>query len=751
LGVGLFLFAVYLLSYRGGFHSVDEVSMFAVTESLVKFGRLNTDQIAWTQWTTSQREAQGFFGIDGHVYSKKGLVNSLAMIPLYWLGLVVPGLGMLQTASLLNPLTTAITAGLLFHIARRLGYGERVAIGVAVLYGLGTIAWVYAKYLFSEPLTGLFLLATTYVLITFRQKVGNWRAALAALLAGMAVVTRANNLFLVPIFGIYLVATKRLTGNGERAKDGGIPSTLDFLLPVSYYLLGLIPPGIILLGYNWVRTGNPFETGYDLTIFSPHLLPGLYKLLFSPLRGLFVYSPLLALSLPGLVWLWQRCRAEAKLIIAVTGATLFLFAIWTSGEGLSWGSRFLVPVVPFLCLALAPVLERALAGFTILTGLLWGLGVLSFLIQVAGVVINPWVYLAQLQSDFGGEFFLENTPALSDFRYNQVFGQIRSWSPVNSDVVWWQPGNFDLIAFGISVALIAIALASLRLHILNPDFRPRYSIATIVLALFATYFLLTRYFITDQRQFGPPDHAYYRALNKAVDQASRRDWMVTVAPNHYHMPMNRFKARIPIIGFARQSPPMPETAAPLLKSSLTGQNTWLLVAGFPPAASDNAAEQWLAFNAFKASDEWVDDVRLMRYGTESPTTTRALNATMGIEFQLLRVNLIETRQPGQILPVEFVWVPLQRPGTDYSLFLQLLAPDGTALAQHDGSPNGGYSPTSTWLPGEEVTDHHGLTLPGDLPDGEYRLIAGLYDPTTGKRVSILTGGDSVDLGTVMIR
>ena len=90
LSVGFFLFAVYLLSYRGGFHSVDEVSMFAVTESLVKFGRLDTDQIAWTQWTTSQREAQGFFGVDGHVYSKKGLAISLIMVPLYWLGLVIP-------------------------------------------------------------------------------------------------------------------------------------------------------------------------------------------------------------------------------------------------------------------------------------------------------------------------------------------------------------------------------------------------------------------------------------------------------------------------------------------------------------------------------------------------------------------------------------------------------------------------------------------------------------------------------------
>jgi len=122
LGVGFFLFAIYLLSYRGGFHSVDEVSMFAVTESLVKFGKFNTDQIAWTQWTTSQREAQGFFGVDGHVYSKKGLAMSLVMAPLYWLGLVIPGLGMLQTASLVNAILTATTGALLFlvllHYAR---------------------------------------------------------------------------------------------------------------------------------------------------------------------------------------------------------------------------------------------------------------------------------------------------------------------------------------------------------------------------------------------------------------------------------------------------------------------------------------------------------------------------------------------------------------------------------------------------------------------------------------------------------
>ena len=102
LVLGLFLFSVYLFTYRGGFHSIDEVSIYAVTESLVKFGQVNTDQIAWTQWTTSQAEAQGFFGHNGHVYSKKGVALSLAQAPLYWLALQLPYIGMLQTVSLLN-------------------------------------------------------------------------------------------------------------------------------------------------------------------------------------------------------------------------------------------------------------------------------------------------------------------------------------------------------------------------------------------------------------------------------------------------------------------------------------------------------------------------------------------------------------------------------------------------------------------------------------------------------------------------
>ena len=790
LSLGLFLFAVYLFSYRGGFHSIDEVSMFATTESMVKFGRFNTDQIAWTQWTTSQAEAQGFFGRDGHVYSKKGLGLSLAQAPLYWLALLLPGLGMLQTVSLLNAIITAATGLLLFMFVGRLRFSTTTALVTALIYGLATIAFIYAKYLFSEPLAGLLLLLAAYMLLAYRQEAGLRHIVIAGLAASASVLTRANNLFLLPAFGLYLLwviyarsdmSQSSLTQPGSPNLTSGPPSRSirtpfwrfirPFIAPVGIFILAAAGVGAILLAYNALRSGDPTQTGYDLTLFSPNVLLGLYKLLFSPLRGLFIYSPILLLSLPGW-WLLRKTHApEAWLCAGLTGITIGLFSAWSSGEGLSWGSRFLVPIIPFLTICLAPIVERLSIGELVTSAYqskttqspapnpqplsriaFHTLLLLSLAIQFLGVVINPWVYLAQLQADFGGEFFLENTDALYDFRYSQIAGQLRAWSLPNSDLAWWQPWRFDGLAFGLSLGLV-IGSAWLLWRSLTPDrdkdLSRRLTYALIPLTIAITSMLLVRYFNTDQ-QFGPPHEPYTRALNAAVAQTGVDAPLVTVHDTHYHIAMNRFKTRAPLIGFARQNWPLPETALPLLEAATTGQRTWLVTIGFPPAAPDNAAEQWLARNAFKTGDTWFDDVRLVGFGTAPATTTRPIDARLGATLRLLEVHLVEPLRPGQVLPVEFVWQPLSQPAVNYNLFLQLLDAEGALVAQHDNPPQGGYAPTSTWQPGIQISDRHGLILPPDLIPGSYRLIAGLYDPATGQRLAVSSGTDFVDLGRLKV-
>jgi hypothetical protein len=275
----------------------------------------------------------------------------------------------------------------------------------------------------------------------------------------------------------------------------------------------------------------------------------------------------------------------------------------------------------------------------------------------------------------------------------------------------------------------------------NPLVRRLLPLAIAITAI-TTYFLLTRYATTD-RQFG-------QALNIIEAQAAPNDQIVTVAQNHYHIPMNRFKANIPITGLARQVWPPPTTALPLLHDVASGENIWLITVGFSPAAPDNAAEQWLSTYAFKSSDKWLDDVRLIRYGNLPPTETRPIDVCLGQEVKLVEVRLIDTLPAGQPLPVEFVWLPLVRPRADYNLFLQLLNQEGVLVAQHDGPPNGGYAPTSTWQPDRPIPDRHALALPPDLRPADYRLIAGLYHPDTGQRLSADTGHDFFELGTITL-
>ncbi|NJN81602.1 MAG: hypothetical protein HC802_04490 [Caldilineaceae bacterium] len=167
----LLLFSVYTFTSAGKFHIVDEVSLFAVTESLALRGAVDTNAIAWTQWVNSPGEVLGAFGPEGDVYSKKGPLPAFLAVPWYLLLLLFSrlgvSLGMLQGTLLWNGVLTALTAGLLWLTANRLGYGNRVGALLGLLFGLCTIAWPYANQFFGEPLSALSLLTCFYGLLSF--------------------------------------------------------------------------------------------------------------------------------------------------------------------------------------------------------------------------------------------------------------------------------------------------------------------------------------------------------------------------------------------------------------------------------------------------------------------------------------------------------------------------------------------------------------------------------------------------------
>jgi len=81
---------------------------------------------------------------------------------------------------------------------------------------------------------------------------------------------------------------------------------------------------------------------------------------------------------------------------------------------------------------------------------------------------------------------------------------------------------------------------------------------------------------------------------------------------------------------------------------------------------------------------------------------------------------------------------------EWAIFAHVISADGHIWAQKDGFPREGTFPTTAWMAGEYITDRRTITLPADIPPGEYRLEIGLYDPRTFERVPV-DGGDAVVL------
>jgi mannosyltransferase len=174
---------------------------------------------------------------------------------------------------------------------------------------------------------------------------------------------------------------------------------------------------------------------------------------------------------------------------------------------------------------------------------------------------------------------------------------------------------------------------------------------------------------------------------------------------------------------------------------------------------ERLVERWLDQHAFKAREEWVQDVRFVTYAVPPDGATEMETAAaipFGPDITLLGYTVgSETAVPGDILPITLFWETAEPLAIRYKVFIHLVDNGGPPLAQRDSEPGGGLALTTTWPAGETVVDNHGLFLPPDLPPGDYRLLLGLYDladPTA--RLPVTVDDETADiflLTTITIR
>jgi uncharacterized membrane protein len=112
-------------------------------------------------------------------------------------------------------------------------------------------------------------------------------------------------------------------------------------------------------------------------------------------------------------------------------------------------------------------------------------------------------------------------------------------------------------------------------------------------------------------------------------------------------------------------------------------------------------------------------------------------------------------KPGEALPFTLYWQTTAPVIVDLTTFAHLMDDEGNVVAQIDWLPQDslGYLPTTAWQPHRSVVDSQTLSLPANLPPGQYRLVIGWYYPVTGDRLPLTSGESSnaAQIGTVTIR
>jgi hypothetical protein len=361
------LFAIFLLTFNGVIYSSDGQALLAVTENLVKHGTPDSTQLG--------SSGQANLGVDGRLYSKYPPGFSLLMVPLYWLALHLPHLGLAQTTMVLPLISAALNGVLVYLFVKKLGYSEQTGVVAALIFGLCTSAWVYSTIARAETTTGLCLFAAAYALRFDGARLRN--GLLAGLAMGVAISTKTAYILAVPILIGYVLLRR-----AEEGKGAAWQSRWSISLSLAVVVLCLGLTGL----YNYLRFGDPLFSGYVDEPFSTPLAVGAVGMLLGPYKSVFLFNPIYAL-LP-FVWpgFFRRHRPEALLGPALLIMHLVVFGMWWSWYGgKSWGPRFLSPLNPFLVVMLAPAIESALQRPLSLKGIgFYALGLVSAVVQFLG-------------------------------------------------------------------------------------------------------------------------------------------------------------------------------------------------------------------------------------------------------------------------------------------------------------------------------------------------------------------------------
>jgi len=370
----LILFLFFLLFHtlflgdyaREAFYSSDEVFYFHLTQSLVDHRSLEIEPYL------------------GYTHSKYAPGQSLAGIPCYVLAKLIlalfprifsPDILFLMMIHLTNVLIGALLCVVFYLFGRDLGYGRTASLGGAMALGLTTTFLPYSKQYFADPLVALFLLlCVRYLYLSSIEEAK--RAFPAGLFFGAAILTKIDmGLLLIPL-GLGLLYEKK-----------------NLKKRMMYFAGGLAPFALMILLYNHFNYGSGLSPGYDRQAFVSPFFSGVFGLLFSPSRGLFIFSPSVLLFFFGLRSFKRKFPGLIFLCILLIVGKIAILAKWFSWQGgWCWGPRLLLPIIPLLMLPAFEIFEKWKEQKGVARATIFCLLILGFYIQMIGTLASPNKY-----------------------------------------------------------------------------------------------------------------------------------------------------------------------------------------------------------------------------------------------------------------------------------------------------------------------------------------------------------------------
>jgi hypothetical protein len=240
----------------------------------------------------------------------------------------------------------------------------RIAFWLTVAYALGTSSFSQSSQALWQHGPAQLAIATG-LYGALRSRVDRRWLAATGFALGFAVVCRPGDALIVAPIVAYLLARHRRS------------------IAILALLAALAAPLAFQLAYNATYFDDASRLQFSLLDsggWSTPLLTGLAGVLLSPGRGLLVYSPIFVLAPIGGVLAWRRPGDPLLRWLAFSVvASLVLNARWIMWwGGTCYGPRLLAdltPVLVFLMVPIAMILERSRIGAVVFAALLaWSIG-----------------------------------------------------------------------------------------------------------------------------------------------------------------------------------------------------------------------------------------------------------------------------------------------------------------------------------------------------------------------------------------